>query len=659
MPRPLCIRSIAIVVGCLALAACGSDSPTFGDFVPDVGGGGDGSGVDADGGILPDGGGSDGGGADGGGADGGADECVTSGDCAGGEVCRDGVCREFCSDEEPCEGDQGVCDPDSGLCVDCLETSDCPGGFRCEAMECVSIDDVCESGAARCDGSDVEVCEGGQWVVAENCGELSCVDVGDGPSCQEQVCTPGERRCDGNTLRACNEDGTLESAVACAELPSCAAADFGCACDVDACVERVCRPGSSRCDGDDVLTCVGNGLDEVVGETCSGDETCQAGECLSSACDFGDTRCAGDTLLTCDFFGWVEEDCTDSGSFCDASTSTCREWVCEPGERACSASRLAVLECDERGTTSSRTACESDEYCRAGTCLPQICDPGSTFCGDGDAFQCDAVGGAAELIDSCSDAETCVDGACVGAGECTSNTDCPVPAGSCSGDTLVQYSASFGRCLSGSCSFDAVTTRTDCGRFDQVCSPGPPARCVETGCTSNADCPGGYCDGGLCVECLTAGDCSSSEFCLDGTCTDCDCDPGEICTASGACVPGGGGADDCTSDAQCQALAEAEGYTGTNAACSGAGRCYIIGICGDGGLGGTENFDPFGAACPSGTTCTPVIDLGGGFGAFNACGPCDSDGDCREGEVCTEGLLGLTGPYCGAEGGGGFPFPFP
>lgn len=586
------LSSCALALAVLLSSGCGSDAASFGAFL-------DAAVLDGSGGSSPDGGVTPDPDAD---LDAGADgttpdtiepqdvgtECVENGDCGGGEICRDGRCRE----------------------VECIESADCPGGFRCDDFLCVSI---------------------------------------------EQVCEPGSRRCEGDTVLACNDAGTSELAIACADLPACAESPFGCACALGECTERVCRPGATRCDGQDVLTCAPDGQREVRTATCTDGETCQGGECLDASCTPGETRCAGETLLTCDFAGtWSFEDCALLNAYCESSvTPSCEPWLCEPGSRTCTANLASVLVCDERGASTRRTDCGDGEYCRSGACLPQVCEPLASFCSEGDAYVCDASGGNATLLERCSDAEVCLEGRCTAAGGCTSNSDCPVPAASCAADTLVQYSASFGRCTGGACSFDAVTTRTNCERFEQVCSPGPPARCIEPGCARDADCDGGVCVAGACEDCRNNSDCGANQWCDRNDCVACTCPPGQTCGPDGECI--GGGA--CRSDSECQSRAAALGYTGEDAACDARGECFVRGVCG-GDASNPTAFDPFGAACPAGTTCQPVLDLFGGTAAFNACQTCEVDGDCREGEVCVLGLLGLLPNYCGTEGGG-FPFPFP
>ena len=179
------------------LVACGSDE---GSGTPD--GSGDGSGNGAgDAGF-------DGGGEEGGGID--LPVCVDNLDCRGGEVCRDGLCREACGDGDPCSGPLPVCHPTLGICVECVLTADCAGGEVCFDGTCI---DAC--------GSDAD-CAGGQACdrATGACIDVDCVDDGDcrgGEACRggacvpidDQVCDPDEASCEGNTLVGCTRDGNF------------------------------------------------------------------------------------------------------------------------------------------------------------------------------------------------------------------------------------------------------------------------------------------------------------------------------------------------------------------------------------------------------------------------------------------------------------------
>lgn len=133
-------------------------------------------------------------------------ECGRDQPCADGLVCQDNACVAPCT-EGGC--DEGVCDSTTGLCVDCLASTDCPDGFVCNDFtnRCVlplsgcTTDDEC--GGLRCDagkGACVEcladpdcgpglVCD----LLTSTCAaEKACVTDGD---CVDAVCDPDTRIC--------------------------------------------------------------------------------------------------------------------------------------------------------------------------------------------------------------------------------------------------------------------------------------------------------------------------------------------------------------------------------------------------------------------------------------------------------------------------------
>ena len=72
--------------------------------------------------------------------------CTASRDCLGGQICTDGRCVDVCADDSDCA--DGVCDEDSGHCVECTTNRDCAGGEACENQTCVPLE--CEPGLPGC-----------------------------------------------------------------------------------------------------------------------------------------------------------------------------------------------------------------------------------------------------------------------------------------------------------------------------------------------------------------------------------------------------------------------------------------------------------------------------------------------------------------------------
>lgn len=97
--------------------------------------------------------------------DGVCQECCEDGDCPGGEACCDGVC---CPEGETCCG--GVCCPSGevccdGVCQDCCSDEDCPGEGTCCAGACCPSDECCHNGACiggcPCEECNTTKCWGG------------------------------------------------------------------------------------------------------------------------------------------------------------------------------------------------------------------------------------------------------------------------------------------------------------------------------------------------------------------------------------------------------------------------------------------------------------------------------------------------------------------
>ena len=219
-------------------------------------------------------------------------ECVTSGDCAGGERCESGSCTEVqgCENSLDCvdaPGNRKVCDSASGECVECVAPADCPDDNDCTANECVpftpcvnSLDcptgEVCDVDRGRCvecvangDCDDGEVCAG-------NVCRAECDSDND--------CTPLGQLC----------DKTAGHCVDCLANADCAPAEH---CAQGVCMADVCTPGESRCSGNAIATCLAAGDGFGTPVPCPGGSTCTASggqaECAGTDGGTGGTSGAG------------------------------------------------------------------------------------------------------------------------------------------------------------------------------------------------------------------------------------------------------------------------------------------------------------------------------------------------------------------------------
>lgn len=592
--------------------------------------------------------------------------------------------------------------------VGCSDSSDCPGGYRCVGEVCEPIETpACEPGSGTCEGNVAVTCNdigtsvsrvdcgtavctagalGASCLSACDDGNIGCVDAAtsfqctggervvtsceDGTGCVNgacvaQVCDPGARRCvDSATVAICGAAGVTENTVQCALTEDCQSAPAGCACDGGACIERSCVPGARSCDGDDVVECdaLGAGTSPVM--ACEEGTQCRGGACVDDTCESGTSSCAGDVLLRCEGGTFVETDCAAREAYCAevSDGARCQAWVCQPGLTSCDATGFVQQVCDERGASVTDRRCPEGQYCTAGGCADQECEPGAMRCSGGNSYRCAANGSAFALAERCE--EGCADGVCITeVPECTSFFDCIPPANRCDGDVLVTY-GDFGECTAaGRCDYSGTRRTQDCAATERICSVSTLS-CVDPGgddCGTSDDCDAGeVCVSGSCAECGADGDCAEGELCVDRECVSCACPDGFICDVAGECVEGD--PLSCRSDSYCQDLAETLGGSPDGVGCDDEVGCFERGQCDDGLFG----VDVFGAECPEGTTCSLHIDFGGGgSGEIYAavCKGCDPEdpNSCRDGEECFAPAFGFPDntPYCRIEGGGGTPFPFP
>lgn len=131
------------------------------------------------------------------------DACTADGDCASGELCRDGVC-EAAPDAGPPETDAGSPDVDSGPGADAGPCAACGPGEACEVDACV----------ADCRRADAAPCE-----VDRVCSDASgaCVEPG-------EECTPGGdfMACGGAEFPPVCGPGTMCEGTACVAVAPCA-----------------------------------------------------------------------------------------------------------------------------------------------------------------------------------------------------------------------------------------------------------------------------------------------------------------------------------------------------------------------------------------------------------------------------------------------------
>jgi hypothetical protein len=279
----------------------------------------------------------------------------------------------------------GVCDGDSGTCVnprECSDTAPCLEGFECIEGSCAAMFDC--SGSGTCDRG---VCEAGACVNPDRCE----VD-GD--------CVPGYG-CDGDQ---CIVDE----------------------CDLIECDRGVCEKSTGECVNSAVCTVESEESDCIEGyvcydQSCADEETvCADLDCQRGTCSFSDFECINPDSCSDDLECLEGYFCDDAGAcqqnVCDANGTTCARGVCD----------RATGDCVNADTCTAFDDCTDGFFCIGDTCTDATtaCDvcPGNQVC-DYDQGALDVVcsenpDGCVTTID-CSDARTCQDGTCGDPAPCT------------------------------------------------------------------------------------------------------------------------------------------------------------------------------------------------------------------------------------------------
>jgi len=215
--------------------------------------------------------------------------------------------------------------------------SPCSGEEACVTRDVMSTDDGCEPrictpGKLVCKGtgitSDREQCHGTgvKWMsrpclVSEVCVPVTAMLA----QCRPGVCAADRCSDDRRSRFACEDFGTVETAVACAAGTACAPDGASVACK-----PIVCPAGAARCPK-------GVGASE------------------RESCDASGT-------------GWVLEKCA-VGDVCSPA-GACAPRVCSAGQKKCSPGFSEIIQCDTSETTWVGVPCGSTEACQAAACKP-------------------------------------------------------------------------------------------------------------------------------------------------------------------------------------------------------------------------------------------------------------------------------------------------
>ena len=457
--------------------------------------------------------------------------CTGDLDCRGGELCRDGQCREACGPADPCTGDLSVCDPEARICVGCATATDCAAAESCIEGTCRFVCDQnadCEPGQ-RCDlasgscvaGCDDDIdCPGGQ-----RCQEGTCVAIA------PQICSPFASACEGNNLLICRADGSAFDRNPCPTGTVCSASAAGAACEA-----QICAPGTSSCfDSRTLSVCAADGLSEDL-VACTGGGTCSAGVCrAASICTPNALLCDGGDAYRCNAAGTAT-------SLVDTCSST---EICTAGACVSTAGRCSTgLDCPALPTSCDgnvRVSFRAGGACVGGTCdysavqrrtncelTGQVCDEATASCVEPacplteadcpfsipllDPIACACV--ACLSNGDCGSGQSCSDGTCVGGGggasDCTNDTQCEEAAialggtgtgAACDLDTNSCFTLST--CNGAAGGTDVFNADCPSGT---TCQPNPLVGSKCAGCTSSSQCRTGE----TCYNCATTTVCSDA-----------------------------------------------------------------------------------------------------------------------------------------------------
>lgn len=319
----------------------------------------------------------------------------------------------------------------------------CSAGQVCDAanQQC----DVCVAGAVDCEGDLFLRCAAnGQLQSEQQCGPGLCSSAGGNVGCL-RCPVANAFRCDNQgSLFQCSANQQLETQVEVCRTPQLCRAERGQCLDCD-------PPGSSRCDGAEVLSCSSQNT-ESVSATCATAALCQANgstaSCQDSACATGSLECtSGGEVLVCNAgqTGYRQQSprvVCDSPALCDVTMpGGCRPRTCQRGERRCNGDVLEICN-DDLTAFRLETDCDDRLFCNgAEACNPTTfaCQAGVAPCASDGSF-CNGTEGCSEGTDSCtSSGDPCGPGQvcsnslaqCV---QCVGDVDCG-PGQSCVGNS--------------------------------------------------------------------------------------------------------------------------------------------------------------------------------------------------------------------------------
>lgn len=305
-----------------------------------------------------------------------------------------------------------------------IEKEQCPTSQQCDASrsECLA----CVPGAVECLASELQRCgsDGESWSATERCvSSIQC----NAKTGKCDPCEADEAVCEGQYLKLCNADHTAWNLIDCEDPNLCNSGTRDC---------RPCKKGEYQCEGASLKLCNADQEWEVI-EGCASEALCKltaaqqaepgddgVRRCIAPGCpEAGVYRCDPDNPVqpqSCpsSLLGWENTGTSCyTADLCDPTTGRCKNG-CKPGNYRCNGAGLE--KCNLQGT----------DWTPVATCTS--------------AAQCDAQ---AKDCHDCSDGEKSCNGAQL---RVCKNREW-VQLGVCSSDELCQSSLALNKCTPPGC----------------------------------------------------------------------------------------------------------------------------------------------------------------------------------------------------------------
>ena len=345
---------------------------------------------------------------------------------------------------------------------------------------------ACSSeGSYRCNGANLEICQGSKWQTKLPCPTAAQCDK-DHARCR--TCAPGTTRCSAFRLERCQDSGESWSLVeACLAADRCDSVNGTCA---------TCKVDEAFCSGPRLNVCnsARAGWDVTV---CDNANLCSTSSRSCRRCVAGEYQCNQNSLQRCsDGLEWVTVEECASNVLCASSLITqstlaarnegwngkCDLPLCSSGAYRCDPTNLAQLQTCPPGRDhweSVGSACYTAALCdaTAGKCADG-CVPGTYQCNGAQLLHCIADGTMYEQVQICPTAAQC---------STAKQTCMPCVVGDlqCNGAQLQQCNASqawvnLGACATSElCALSAKSKSTTC----------TPPGCIPPAGTERCDGP--------------------------------------------------------------------------------------------------------------------------------------------------------------------------